>query len=613
MPAPRLTDPHHDGASLYVGNDAPALGETVPVLLRVPRGDGAAGAWVRTTPDAEPHLLEGRVDRETAGGTWWRFDVLVRNPLTGYRFLLAGGPRGRRWLNGAGVHAHEVTDAADFRLSAAPPPPAWARDAVVYQIFPDRFARSARADGRPRPAWARPAAWHDPVLPRGPDAGLQLYGGDLDGITERLDHLATLGVDALYLTPFFPAVSNHRYNAASFEEVDPLLGGDKALARLSQEVHARGWRLLGDLTTNHCGDTHPWFRRALEDAGSPERAFFYFPGPQDNSYESWLGHSTLPKFRFASAELRRRLLRGPGSVAGRWLRPPYDLDGWRVDVANMTGRHAGDDRNAEVARSLRATLAEVRPDGLLLAEHAHDATGDLAGDGWHGTMNYAGFTQPVWAWLRHPGADLPDDGLPLDGPRRPAEAVAATVRAFLAAAPWRSSVTSWSLLGSHDSTRIRSVVRDPDLVEVAAGLLFTMPGTPMVFAGDEVGVEGVGDPGTRQPFPWHRPEAWDRTTLARYRELAALRRGCSALRRGGLRWAHAEGDALAFLRENERQRLLVLAARAEHRPLRLPADALGLAGEAPNLYGNADPLRPDPDGYLTLPGDGPTFQLWQLA
>ena len=176
-----------------------------------------------------------------------------------------------------------------------------------------------------------------------------------------------------------------------------------------------------------------------------------------------------------------------------------------------------------------------------------------------------------------------------------------------------SSATSWSLLGSHDSTRIRSVVRDPAVGEVAAGLLFTMPGTPMVFAGDEIGMEGVGDPGTRQPFPWHRPEVWDRTTLARYRELAALRCDHHALRSGGLRWAHAEGDALAFLRESERQRLLVLAARAGHGPLRLPTGALGLVGEAPNLDGNADPLRPDPDGSVTLPGDGPTFQLWQLA
>jgi len=158
--------------------------------------------------------------------------------------------------------------------------------------------------------------------------------------------------------------------------------------------------------------------------------------------------------------------------------------------------------------------------------------------------------------------------------------------------------------------------RRPDRAErhEVAAALFTMPGAPMVFAGDEIGMEGlVGGEDARRPFPWHRPERWDRTTLRRYRALGALRRSHHALRHGGLRRAHAEGDTLAFLRESEQERLLVLAARAEHAPLRLPAGALGLAGEAPNLYGGADPLRPDPDGSVTLPGDGPTFQLWQLA
>jgi alpha-glucosidase len=610
---PLLEQPHHDGAALHVADDAPSPGETVPVFVRVPHGDGATRLWVRTTPDAEPHFLPGEVDRTTASETWWRCDVKVRNPLTNYRFLLDGGPRGYRWLNGTGTHAYDVPDANDFRLSASPPPPAWARDAVVYQIFPDRFARSAAADGRRLPEWARPAGWDDPVAYRGDDAALQLYGGDLDGIADHLDHIAALGADTLYLTPFFPAESNHRYNASSFEEVDPLLGGDKALARLAQQVHARGWHLVGDLTANHCGDTHPWFRLARKDVDSPERGFFYFPGPHDDAYESWLGHSTLPKFRHGSAELHRRLLLGPGSVAGRWLRPPYDLDGWRIDVANMTGRRATDDFNAEVAHALRATLAEVRPDTLLLAEHCHDASGDLAGDGWQGTMNYAGFTLPVWSWLRHPDVRQPYLGLPVDVPRLGAEALLSTVRAFTAAAPWRSTATSWSLLGSHDSARIRTIVGDADLGEVAAGLLFTMAGAPMVFAGDEIGVEGLLGEDARRPFPWHQPERWDRATLRRYRTLGALRRSHDALRRGGLRWVHAEGDALAFLRESEHERLLVLAARAAHRPLRLPAGSLGLTGEAPNLYGGADPLHADPDHSLTLPGDGPTFQLWQLA
>ena len=437
-----------------------------------------------------------------------------------------------------------------------------------------------------------------------------MYGGDLDGIADRLDHVASLGVDTVYLTPVFPAESNHRYNASSFAEVDPLLGGDKALLRLAQEVHGRGWRLVGDLTTNHCGDTHLWFRTAQADPVSPEREFFYFDG--DGRYIAWLGHSTLPKFRLTSPELRRRLVDGPDSVAARWLRPPYALDGWRIDVANMTGRHGFDDVNTAVATALRRTVTAVRSDALVLAEHCHDASTDLIAGGWHGTMNYAGFTRPLWSWLRRPDVTAPPDGHPMGLPRLGAGAFAATVRAFWAAAPWHAMAGSWSLIGSHDTARIRTITGAAELVEVAAGLMFTMPGVPMVYAGDEIGLEGTNGEDARRPYPWHRPHAWDRRTLRAYQGLAALRRAHGALRHGGLRWVHAHGDALAFLRESDDERLLVLAARAAHPPVRVRGRSLGVDGEAANVYGGAQALRPGPDNIVTLPGDGPTFQVWQL-
>ncbi|HEU4349038.1 MAG TPA: alpha-amylase family glycosyl hydrolase, partial [Actinoplanes sp.] len=182
-----------------------------------------------------------------------------------------------------------------------------------------------------------------------------------------------------------------------------------------------------------------------------------------------------------------------------------------------------------------------------------------------------------------------------------------------AAAPWQATAASWSLIGSHDSARIRTIVGDAGLVEVAAGLLFTMPGVPMVYAGDEIGLTGVNGEDARKPFPWHRPQTWDRRTFEAYRSLAALRRDHDALRRGGLRWAHAHGDVLVFLRESATERLLVFAARAPHEPVRLRARGLGLDGAAANVYGGAGPLRAGPDNHLTLPGDGPTFQVWQLA
>lgn len=344
-------------------------------------------------------------------------------------------------------------------------------------------------------------------------------------------------------------------------------------------------RMMGDLTTNHSGDSHPWFQAALADRDSEERGFYYFSGPDEDTYEGWLGFASLPKFRLTSAELRQRLVDGSDAAAARWLRPPFELDGWRVDVANMTGRHRADDVNAEIARSMRAAMAAARTDTLLVAEHCHDASADLGGDGWQGAMNYAGFTRPVWSWLRHPELDLRFLGLPVGVPRLGGAAAMTTMRAFAAAAPWRSTATSWSLLGSHDTARIRTVVRDAAVHDVAAGLLFTGPSTPMIFAGDEIALQGILGEDSRRPMPWHRPQDWDRTTLASYTALATLRTASPALRRGGLRWAYATEDALGFLRETAQgtaARPCSPRATPAHRPVR--------AGPRPRRRGG-EPLR----------------------
>ena len=175
----------------------------------------------------------------------------MHNPVTGYRFLLDGGTSGYRFVNGTGVHERTVSDAMDFRLSAYAAPPAWLADSSFYQVFPDRFASS----GAPRQwgPWATMSAWDDPVDTDGRRSVHQVYGGDLAGIEAHLDHIAALGMNGLYVTPFFPAPSSHRYDADTFEHVDPNLGGDDALASLAKACHNRGMRVIGDLTINHVG------------------------------------------------------------------------------------------------------------------------------------------------------------------------------------------------------------------------------------------------------------------------------------------------------------------------------------------------------------------------
>ncbi len=593
-------EPHHDGSALYV-EGAPALGDRVPVRLRVPAG-GERAVHLRTVRDGEPHLVPARLDRTDGGERWYVAEVEVHNPVTRYRWLL-DEPEGYRWVTARGAVARDVPDAGDFRLTVHRAAPDWARHGVVYQVFPDRFARSG-AD-RAVPDWAVPTPWDAEPAAEGRITGQQLYGGDLAGVEAHLDHLERLGVDVLYLTPVFPARSVHRYDATSFDHVDPLLGGDAALASLARAVHARGMRVVGDLTTNHTGAAHDWFRRAQDDPTSPEAAFYH---RDDDGPVGWLGHASLPKLDHRPPELRRRMLEGPDSVAGRWLRGLDGLDGWRVDVANMTGRFADVDLTRDVARAIRATMAQVRPDGVLIGEHFHDATADLAGDGWHGVMSYAAFARPVWGWL------TPVEGgvgwLPVPPPGRSGGATVATMRDFAALVPWHVTAQQWNLLGSHDTARIRTRLGgDSRLVEVAIGLLATYPGAPMVFAGDEWGVTGVNGEHARVPMPWDDATRQDAGTLAAYRSLLGLRRRSGALRDGGLRWVLATDDAVGYLRESPDERVLVVAARAPWAGATLPA-ALAPTGAVETLHG--PDLGVDRTG-VHVPAVGPAVGVWRLG
>lgn len=599
-----LGDPHHDGSSLYVSTQVPRLGERVTVRVRIPLGVDERSVHLRTVRDGEPRMSPAHLTEVTATDRWYEADVLVHNPVTSYRFFI-DAPDGYLWLNGRGVFAREVPDIADFRLTVFEPAPAWMTNSVVYQIFPDRFARGIAE--KTLPEWALPAEWEDEPIGSGHGVATQLYGGDLPGVQGHLDHLVELGVGTVYLTPVFPGRSNHRYDAITFDRVDPLLGGDEALADLSRAVHERGMRIMGDITTNHTGVGHEWFEAAQADQSSEEGSYYYWTD-EAPGYVSWLEHASLPKLNYAAPALARRMIEGPASVIGRWVAPPYSLDGWRVDVANMTGRYADQDVTHEVARTIRETMTSINPEAVLVSEHFHDSGADMMGDGWHANMNYSAFTRPVWSWIVAPDSAVPALGLPATLPRRSGKDMVAAMRDFDAVVPWKVMATQWNMLGSHDTPRLRSLAGNREMVEVAAGLLFTYPGTPVLFAGDEVGAQGLNGEHARVTMPWDNPERWDAQTFEIYRALIALRRSSAALRDGGLRWVVVDDDAVAYLRESQDESVLVLVARAPWAGATVP-DVVG-AGDPVNLHGGAELVRTD-TGFA-LPGDGPGVQVWRL-
>ena len=595
---------HHDGSELYVSNPAPELGDVIEVRLRVPHDVALDSVHVRVLHDGEPRFFTAVVGEESAAERWYVAAMPIRNRRTVYRWLIAGPQIGHIWLTAGGLRDHEVSDASDFVITAHPMPPAWARQSVAYQVFPDRFAASDRR--YELPMWTVPRSWDERPNGRSPHTGQEYFGGDLWGIIDRLDHLRALGVNILYLTPIFPAGSTHRYDATTFNQVDPLLGGDEALRALIESCHARGIRVMGDITLNHCGRNHEWFVAAL-DGDERAREFFTFDDNLKHGYECWWDVPSLPKFNYTSESLREELISGPHSVVRTWLRRGFD--GWRVDVANMTGRQGGLDVTHEVAREVHDAVRAEGAELLLIAEHGHDAGADLDGDGWHGTMNYTALCRPVWSWLADDDFDRALFSDPAGLPRINGHQMVATMRSFTSRMPWRSYVHSWPLLGSHDTARIRSVVRTSERQIAAAALLFTLPGTPMVFAGDEIGAEGLWGEDSRTPFPWDQPDTWDSTTLTAYRDLIRLRREEPALADGGLRWVSVSDDMVVYLRESSAQRLLIAVARAAT-SVDVAGDRLDVRGEH-RLWGSLS-LGTSGDGAtVTAPAAGAA--VWRLS
>lgn len=244
-----------------------------------------------------------------------------------------------------------------------------------------------------------------------------------------------------------------------------------------------------------------------------------------------------------------------------------------------------------------------------MAEHSHDASSDLLGDGWQGVMDYAGFSRPLWSWLKTPEAVPFEPGPFAPTPSFDGHSMVASMRAFNAAVPWRVRSHALTLIGSHDVARIATVLNGNErLITVAFGLLASMPGIPMLWAGDEIGLEGTNGEDGRRPFPWQDPGSWDTARLAITRALFAARADSVALRHGGLRWLAVGDDAVTFLREAPDESVLVHAARAAHTPVRMPMSTgrTKLTG----LAGTPD-IRADEDGMVTLPADGPAFSMWR--
>ncbi|MFM1785812.1 MAG: hypothetical protein RLZZ108_836, partial [Actinomycetota bacterium] len=481
---PLALQPHHDGSALYVPNQSPVLGDKVKIRVRIHDAIGkVAEVRVRYSESGEAFPTPpAKIVKRDGKWSWYEATITMHNPRMNYRFYIKLSNGEVIWYNTQGLFRLNQPDTLDWKLNTFSSAPNWGRKTIMYQIFPDRFARSAKADKHKTPSWAIKANWGDEVIGQGPGTSEQFFGGDLWGVIEHLDHLQSLGVNMLYLTPIFPGRSNHRYDASSFDEVDPLLGGDEAFAELIKAAHKRGMKVIGDLTSNHSGVGHEWFKAAYKKPNAPESDFYYF-SEKNTKYDSWFGVPSLPKFNWKSKELRKRFIQGPKSVVAKWLKAPFHMDGWRIDVANMTGRIRDEDMYLEVSQVIRKTMVDINPDTIMLGEYTGDAAYEVQGDGWQGAMTYSNFTKPVWRWFYNknakgdPGFMMWDGDYLADG-----NDLVTSYNQFIAAFPWHVRLHNMNPLDTHDIPRFKSFTIK-GAQKIGAAMQFTFPGIPVIWAG----------------------------------------------------------------------------------------------------------------------------------
>jgi len=539
---------------------------------------------------------------------YWEASIRPARQQFTYSFALKHSSGRAVYVGRPGV-THVVETPFTLDLADLPPmeTPAWMHGAIIYQIFPERFAN------------AEPANDPEGVVPWDtPPQSVQFQGGDLQGITANLDHIQELGVDALYLNPINRSPSNHHYNASNFLQVDPALGGDAALHELVEAVHERGMRLILDASFNHCDPTFfafqdllengrhsryrdwftvydyplriryredsfgrhhhlqpdailPYLKRISAYTGLPLEAASDEGPPIEPTYNAWFGVLTMPQFDLSNPETRAYFLH----VAAYWLRE-FDVDGWRMDVV----QHVADDFWPEFRQVCKA----VRPDCYLLAEVWGDTSSWLQ-DSFDATMNYTFYHLCREYFAR---ADLETAAF-VDG----------ITRMLAGYAPQVNAVNQ-NLLSSHDVPRfVHEAGERPERLRLALLFQFTIPGAPSVYYGDEVGVSGGQDPDNRRAFPWNEQDSWDQKTLAQVKELARLRHAYPALRYGGWQPVWTGDEAFAFVRAHEGQRVLVVVNRDEESlTIRLP-----LSGAPQRLWGSAEIGAEDGEIILrALPG-----------
>lgn len=552
------------------------------------------------------------------------------------------------YFNSVGV-CSSVENYYNFSITPSFQTPDWAKGAIIYQIFVDRFYNGDRSNDVETDEYFyigegthKNSDWMK--YPREMDVR-EFYGGDIAGVMQKLDYLQDLGVEAIYLNPIFVSPSNHKYDIQDYDYIDPHFGrivkndgenlqrdengnliihdpehpnkdatryicrvtdkenleaSNQLFIEFVEEVHRRGMKVILDGVFNHCGSFNKWLDRECiyEDApgyekgafvskDSPYRTFFKFredTWPYNVNYDGWWGHDTLPKLNYEeSPKLYEYIMR----IARKWVSPPYNVDGWRLDVAADLGQTA--EYNHHFWHEFRRNVKEANPNAIVLAEHYGDPTEWLKGDQWDTVMNYDAFMEPLTWFLT--GVEKHSDEYRGDLIGN-ADAFFGSMRHYMTRFNTQSLQVAMNELSNHDHSRFltrtnhqvgRISSRGADaanegvnknLFRMAVLMQMTWPGAPTIYYGDEAGLCGWTDPDSRRAYPWGHE---DEELIQYHKELIRIHKEHQVLRTGSILFLFGEYQCISYGRFDENEHIVVaINISRDTRHMEIPVWRLGM-------------------------------------
>ena len=552
------------------------------------------------------------------------------------------------YFNSVGV-CSSVENYYNFSITPSFQTPDWAKGAIIYQIFVDRFYNGDRGNDVETDEYFyigegthKNSDWMK--YPREMDVR-EFYGGDIAGVMQKLDYLQDLGVEAIYLNPIFVSPSNHKYDIQDYDYIDPHFGrivkndgenlqrdengnliihdpehpnkdatryicrvtdkenleaSNQLFIEFVEEVHRRGMKVILDGVFNHCGYFNKWLDRECiyEDApgyekgafvskDSPYRTFFKFredTWPYNVNYDGWWGHDTLPKLNYEeSPKLYEYIMR----IARKWVSPPYNVDGWRLDVAADLGQTA--EYNHHFWHEFRRNVKEANPNAIVLAEHYGDPTEWLKGDQWDTVMNYDAFMEPLTWFLT--GVEKHSDEYRGDLIGN-ADAFFGSMRHYMTRFNTQSLQVAMNELSNHDHSRFltrtnhqvgRISSRGADaanegvnknLFRMAVLMQMTWPGAPTIYYGDEAGLCGWTDPDSRRAYPWGHE---DEELIQYHKELIRIHKEHQVLRTGSILFLFGEYQCISYGRFDDNEHIVVaINISQDTRHMEIPVWRLGV-------------------------------------